>query len=119
MRKKAPDVADEDLLSILDASLSVAFGSLRRSVQKNLVILTIAFLNVLGAARSGNGKLSLGALYRVLPLSVYAFEYPWKEKTAKSQNQLEHVFLLDIESSLPKNVRAVFMRPWLCARDAA
>ena len=179
MSKKKPNVPDEDLLSTIDASLSVAFGNLRRSVQKNLSILTVAFLNVLGAARSGNGKLSLGALYRVLPtegtpharekrlhrflnnrlldprgvtdglvrlifgrrghglwpvlfdqtksgstqailagvpfegrvlpLSVYTFEYPWKEKTAESQNQLEHVFLLDIESSLPKNVRAVFI----------
>ncbi len=178
MRKKALS-SDEDLLSIIDASLSVTFGNLRRSVQKNLAILTISFLNVLGAARSGNGNLSLGALYRVLPtegtpharekrlhrflnnrlldprgvtdglvrlifgqrghglwpilfdqtksgatqailagvpfegrvlpLSVYTFEYPWKEKTANSQNQLEHVFLLDVESSLPKEVKAVWI----------
>ena len=139
----------------------------------------MAFLNVLGAARSGNGTLSLAALYRVLPtegtayagekrlhrfldnrlldprgvtdglvrlilgqrgrglwpilfdqtksgvtqailagvpfegrvlpLSVYTFEYPWKENASPSQNQLEHIFLLDLEQSLPPNVRAVFI----------
>jgi hypothetical protein len=44
-----------------------AFGGLRRSVQRNLAVLTVAFLRVLGAARSGHGRLSLGALFRVLP----------------------------------------------------
>ncbi len=44
-----------------------AFGQLRRSVQKNLAVLTVAFVRVLGAARSGQGRLSLGSLFRVLP----------------------------------------------------
>lgn len=36
-------------------------------MQKNLAVLTVAFVQVLGAARSGHGRLSLAALYRVLP----------------------------------------------------
>ncbi|MBI4161917.1 MAG: transposase [Acidobacteria bacterium] len=156
-----------------------AFGGLRRTVQKNLAVLTVAFLRVLGAARGGNGGLSLGALFRVLPtagtararekrlrrflenprldprgvtdglarfvfgqrgrglwpilfdqtqsgsaqallagvpfqgrvlpLSVYTFSYPWRERAARSQNQLERVFLLDLEGALPSGVRGVFI----------
>lgn len=51
----------------MDAAVSRAFGRLRRPVHKNLAALTVAFLRVLGAARSGHGRLSLGALFRVLP----------------------------------------------------
>ncbi|MBI1874640.1 MAG: hypothetical protein HYS05_12270, partial [Acidobacteria bacterium] len=47
--------------------MSDAFGGLRRTVQRNLAVLTVAFLRLLGAARSGHGRLSLGALFRVLP----------------------------------------------------
>ncbi len=45
---------------------------------------------------------------RVLPLAVYSFEYPWKDK-AKSQNALEEIFLLDLEDALPRGVRGVFI----------
>ena len=163
----------------IDVSLSRAFGTLRRTVQKNLAVLTIAFLNVLGAARSGHGQLSLGAIYRVLPtngtphsrekrlhrflnnqrldpkgvtdgmaqlifgqrgngfwpilfdqtksgatqalfagvpfegrtlpLAVYTFDYPWQERAVDSQNQLEHIFMLDIEDAIPEGVRGVFI----------
>jgi len=55
------------LVAGIDAALAHAFGPLRRTVQKNLAVLTVAFLRVLGAARSGHGRLSLGALFRVLP----------------------------------------------------
>ncbi len=51
----------------MDAAISHAFCGLRRSVQKNLSVLTVSFLRVQGAARSGYGRLSLGALFRVLP----------------------------------------------------
>jgi hypothetical protein len=51
----------------IDAALARAFGQLPRTVQKNLAVLTVAFLRLLGAARSGHGRLSLGALFRVLP----------------------------------------------------
>ncbi|MDP3947084.1 MAG: transposase [bacterium] len=168
-----------DLVEVIDASLSRAFGTLRRTVQKNLAVFTVAFLGLIGAARSGHGKLSLGSLFRILPtegtpharekrlhrflnnsrldpkgvtdglsslifgqrgsgfcpiifdqtksgttqalfagvpfegrtlpLAVYTFDYPWQERTVDSQNQLEHIFLLDIEDALPQGVRAVFI----------
>jgi hypothetical protein len=51
----------------VDAAVCEAFGDLRRTIQKNLALLTVAFLRVVGAARSGHGRLSLAALFRVLP----------------------------------------------------
>jgi hypothetical protein len=62
-------VVDEeaDSLSAIDAAVSGAFRDLRRTIQKNLALLTVAFLRVVGAARSGQGRLSLAALFRVLP----------------------------------------------------
>jgi hypothetical protein len=168
-----------ELLAAVDAAVSRAFAGLRRSVRSNLALLTVAFSRVMGAARSGHGRLSLGALFRVLPspgtaharekrlrrfldnprldprgvtdglvrvifgqrgrglwpivfdqtkagatqallagvpfegrvlpLSVYTFQYPWLERTVMSQNQLETVFLLDLESALPSGVSAVFI----------
>ncbi len=167
------------MLSLLEKAVSQAFSTLRRPVQKNLAVLTVAFLRVLGAVRSGHGQCSLAALFRVLPtpgtpharekrlhrflrnprldprgvtnglarliwgsrgqglwpilfdqtkagatqallagvpfrgrtlpLAVYTFQYPWKEKAAHSQNQLEEVFLADIETALPAKVRPVFI----------
>jgi hypothetical protein len=38
---------------------------------------------------------------RALPLGCYTFAYPLTELALKSQNQLEHIFLLDTEISLP------------------
>lgn len=168
-----------ELLSVIEACVSTAFAGLRRTVQKNLAVLTVAFLRVLGAARSGHGRLSLATLFRVLPtagtpharekrlhrfldnsrldprsvtdglvrlifskrgkglwpigfdqtkagatqalvagvpfegrtlpLAVYTFQYPWEEVVVMSQNQLEEVFLLDVESALPVGVRGVFI----------
>jgi hypothetical protein len=43
------------------------FGHLRGSVQRNLAVVAVAFLRLLSGARSGHGRLSLGALFRVLP----------------------------------------------------
>jgi hypothetical protein len=163
----------------METAVGRAFGGLRRTVQKNLAVLTVAFLEVMGAARSGQGKLSLASLFRVLPtsgtpharekrlhrfldngrldprgvtnglarfifgrrgrglwpiafdqtkagatqallagvpfqgrtlpLAVYTFQYPWEERTARSQNQLEEVFLCDVETALPAGVRGVFI----------
>ena len=53
MNAAAPvDLDGEELLSVLEAAVTRAFGQLRRSVQKNLAVLTVAFLRVLGAARN-------------------------------------------------------------------
>src|SRR2546426_505836 len=163
----------------MDAALCGSFQCLRRPVQKNLAVLTVTFLRLLGAARGGNGRLSLGMLFRVLPtagtaharekrlrrflenrrldprgvtdglarlifgrrgtglwpilfdqtksgatqalmagvpfegralpLAVYTFDYPWQETGARSQNRLEEVFLLDVESALPAGARGVFI----------
>ena len=178
-RRPASVEAEDPLLELLDAAVGKAFSALCRPVQKNLAVLTVAFLRVLGAVRSGHGQLSLAALFRVLPtpgtpharekrlhrflrnprldprsvtdglarlifgsrgrglwpilfdqtkagatqalfagvpfqgralpLAVYTFQYPWQEKTARSQNQLEEVFLADIETALPTRVRPVFI----------
>ncbi len=179
MAARSGDPAEEDLRAAFEAAVGCAFAGLRRTVQKNLAVSTVAFLRILGAARSGNGQLSLAALARVLPtvgtahargkrlhrfldtktldprgvteglarlifgrkgqglwpilfdqtksgssqallagvpfegralpLSVYTFEYPWRERATDSQNQLERVFLLDLERSLPEGVRGVFV----------
>ena len=46
---------------------------------------------------------------RALPLAVYTFDYPWQETGARSQNRLEEIFLLDVESALPAGARGVFI----------
>ena len=61
------EATERALVERIDGALGRAFAGLRRSVQKNLAVLTVAFVQVLGAARSGHGRLSLAALYRVLP----------------------------------------------------
>jgi hypothetical protein len=55
----------------------------------------------------------LGALTpcagRALPVGCYTFAYPLTEPALQSQNQLEHIFLLDTEASLPSEVIAVWI----------
>jgi hypothetical protein len=46
---------------------------------------------------------------RVMPLSVYTFEYPWLERTCGSQNALEEAFLCDLETAMPQSVVPVFV----------
>lgn len=46
---------------------------------------------------------------RVLPLALSTFDDPWREPTAPSQNALEELFLLDVETALPADVRAVWI----------
>jgi hypothetical protein len=46
---------------------------------------------------------------RCLPLAVYCFDYPWQERAALSQNQLEEIFLADVETSVPEGTRGVFI----------
>ena len=66
-RRPASVEAEGPLLELLDAAVGKAFSALCRPVQKNLAVLTVAFLRVLGAVRRGHGQLSLAALFRVLP----------------------------------------------------
>jgi hypothetical protein len=170
--------ADTALVDAVGAAILQVF-SLRRTVQKNLAVLTVALLRVLGAARGGYGCLSLATIYRVLPtpgtpharekrlrrflanprldprgvtnglarfvfgrrgrglwpivfdqtkagstqalvagvpyagrvlpLSVYTFQYPWEERAVQSQNRLEEIFLTDVQTALPQGVQGVFI----------
>jgi len=168
----------EELLEAVSGLLEAKFSSLRKPIRKNLAQLTVAFIRVLGAIRSGNGRLSLASLYRawplatrpkarekrlhrflqnprldyrsmssclastvlagkqgfcpvvfdqtksgsaqalvsgvpysgrVLPLSCYTFSYPLSEPGLKSQNQLEHIFLLDTEAAFPEGLVPIWI----------
>ena len=66
-RRASVEVEQGPLLALLDAAVGKAFSALCRPVQKNLAVLTVAFLRVLGAVWSGHGQRSLAALFRVLP----------------------------------------------------
>jgi hypothetical protein len=168
----------KELLGALSQLIEIRFSGLTKRIRKNGVVLTFAFILVLSAVRSGQGRLSLAALWRALPtegiararekrlhrflknprldfrtvtgslaaillppkkgfcpvildqtksgsaqallaavpyagralpLGCYTFAYPLTEPALKSQNQLEHIFLLDIETSLPPGVIVVWI----------
>ena len=177
-----------DVVAVVEAAVVETFADLRRTVQRNLAVLTVAFLRVLGAARSGHARPSLGALFRVLPtegtaharekrlrrflenprldprgvtgglarvifgrrgddawpllldqtapgttqalvagvpfegrtlpLAVHTFDYPWRKSAVDSQNQLEWIFLVDVEGALPTGVTGVWIRDRGYARAA-
>ncbi len=46
---------------------------------------------------------------RALPLGCYTFDYPLTEPALRSQNELEHIFLLDLESSFPSGVIPIWV----------
>jgi len=46
---------------------------------------------------------------RALPLALYTFATPFNEPALNSQNHLEHLFLLDVETALPKGVIGVWV----------
>ena len=177
---------NEELFKALSQLVDSQFSPLTKPIRKNLVLLTFAFILVLSAVRSGQGRLSLAALARVLPtqgsaharekrlhrflknprldfrtmtaslaaillppgkgfcpvildqtksgsaqallaavpyagralpLACYTFAYPLMEAALKSQNQLEHIFLLDTETSLPPGVIAVWIADRAYARS--
>lgn len=177
-KAQTPSQITERLIYALHSLLETRFQGLSKPIRKNLVVLTAAFLHVMAAARSSNGRLSLGLLARALPtsgtpharekrlcrflnnsqldyqkvagnlgkillsdrkglcpilfdqtksgsaqallaavpyagralpLSCYTFEYPFTGKEAKSQNQLEHKFLLDTEESLQDIIKPVWI----------
>lgn len=177
---------NEELRGALCQLMEVHFSGLTKPIRKNLVALSFAFLLVLSALRSGQGRLSLAALARALPtegraharekrlhrflknprldfrtvtgslatlllpggrrfcpvlldqtksgsaqallaavpyagralpLSCYTFAYPLAEPALKSQNQLEHIFLLDTEASFPPGLIPVWIGDRAYARS--
>jgi hypothetical protein len=52
---------------------------------------------------------------RALPLACYTFAYPLTEPGLDSQNQLEHLFLLEVENAFPPGATAV----WIADRGFA
>jgi len=176
----------EELIGALCQLMEVHFWGLTKPIRKNLVALSFAFLLVLSAVRSGQGRLSLGVLARALPtegtaharekrldrflknsrldfrtvtgslvtlllpggrrfrpvlldptksgsaqallaavpyagralpLGCYTLAYPLAELALKSQNQLEHVFLLDTEASFPAGLIPVWIGDRAYARS--
>ena len=57
----------DELRKVLEVLLEERFSGLSKPIRKNLAFLTVAFIQVLSAVRSGSGRLSLGALARALP----------------------------------------------------
>jgi len=182
--KPSEKVDETDLFQALNQLVAVRFLGISKPIRKNLVFLTLAFLKVLSAIRSGNGGLSLAALARALstpgtpharekrlhrflhnprldfrtvasslasaliapgrrcypvlidqtksgsaqallaavpyagralPLACYTFAYPLAEPGLDSQNQLEHLFLLEVENAFPPGATAV----WIADRGFA
>jgi hypothetical protein len=176
----------EELIEALSQLMETRFSGLTKPIRNNLVVLTFAFILVLSAVRSGQGRLSLAALARTLPtqgtaharekrlhrflknprldframtgslaaillppgkrfcpvildqtksgsaqaivaavpyagralpLACYTFAYPLTEPAIKSQNQLEHIFLLDTGTSLPPGVIAIWIADRAYARS--
>jgi len=73
---------------------------------------------LLDQTKSGNVQALVAAVPyagRALPIGLYTFEYPLTEPALNSQNQLEHLFLLDIEAALPETVTGV----WIADRGYA
>jgi len=70
--------------------------------------------------KSGSAQALIAAVPyagRSLPIGCYTFSYPLDEPNLDSQNQLEHIFLLDIEESLPKDVIPVWIGDRAYARS--
>jgi hypothetical protein len=74
---------NEALLGALSELMKVRFSGLKKPIRRNLVVLTFAFILVLSAVRSGQGRLSLAALARALPT----------QGTAHAQENRLHRFL--------------------------
>lgn len=75
---------------------------------------------ILDQTKSGSAQALLAAVPyagRALPLACYTFAYPLMEPALKSQNQLEHIFLLDTEVALPRGVIAVWIADRAYARS--
>lgn len=64
--------SDDAVLRVLMDVVSAYQGIVRRSILKNVALITRALLTLFGGARSGNGGLSKAALARCLPLHTTA-----------------------------------------------
>ena len=60
---------DDALLTSVERAVTQVFADLCRPVQRNLAVVAVAFVRLISAARPGHGRLSLAALFRVLPTS--------------------------------------------------
>lgn len=56
-------------MAALTVAVDGSFRELRRSVRKTLILVCTALVTVMTGTRSGAGRLSLAALYRVLPVA--------------------------------------------------
>jgi len=71
---------------------------------------------IIDQTKSGSARAVLAVVPyagRALRLVCYTFTYPVTDPALNSQNQLEHLFLIDIETSLPPGVIAV----WIADRE--
>jgi len=123
----------------LHSLLEARFHRLSKPVRKNLAVLTVAFLRnprfdyltvasslgdillserqglcpvIVDQTKSGSAQALLAAVPyagRALPLACYTFAYPFTELVPTSQNQLEEIFLVDVEESLPPHVTLVWI----------
>lgn len=61
---------DGALAEAVVLALEASFGELRKSVRTTLALVCTGFIALMAAARAGNGRLSLAAFYRVLPVKA-------------------------------------------------
>jgi hypothetical protein len=76
---------------------------------------------IVDQTKSGSAQALVAAVPyagRALPLACYTFAYPLAELMPTSQNQLEHIFLLEVEESLPPRVTPVWIADRGYARSA-
>jgi len=64
--------SDDAVLTVLMGVVSAYQGIVRKSILKNVALITRALLTLFSGARSGNGGLSKAALARCLPLQAQA-----------------------------------------------
>jgi len=89
-----------ELVPVLGRLFEEHFSHLSLPLRKNLALLAVGFIRLLGAGRSGQGKLTLAALIRSMPLSG---SFKKKEKRVGrllSNSRLEYRSLLSGLASL-------------------
>jgi hypothetical protein len=64
---------NEEILWALFQLMEARFSGLTKPIRKNLVVLTFAFILVLSAVRSGQGRLSLAALAHAREKRLHRF----------------------------------------------